>query len=163
MAIRIILVAILSLLTGCATDMALIPSKGQSKQVIFQDGNPAVLGYNKDQTIGIAVRPNSLNLSSNQRLKFYVVVANLRAEPFLFDPSTIKVETASGKALKVYSYEDMVAEIKRRRAWALLENAMSAFSRGYGGGQAGTTTYQGTANTYGTYNGIGRDDSLFHS
>ena len=146
-------------LTGCAADMALVPLEGQSKKNVYIEGNPAVIGYNSDQTIGVVVNPQNLNLKSDQRLRFYVLVMNLGEEDFLFDPSSTKAETSSGISLKVYSYQEIVDEIETQRNWAAVANAINAGSRSYRAGQAGTTYHSGNAYTTGSYNAFGSDEN----
>jgi len=138
------------LFTGCATTQySVTPVTNTNSKTIYQGGQETLLS---EKTNVVALGPNSATLQSGKRQSFTVAIQNRTGGDIVFSDEDIKASYrgttgAPELSLKVYSYDELVAEEKKRQAWMAVAaglqaagNSMSAASAGY-------------SNTYGTYSG----------
>ena len=166
---RVLLALLLPIwLAGCARYGQISGLAQHDQKNFYRDGRQT-LSSEKNHTV--AISPLSEKILSGARGDFIVAVLNGGAKEILFSTSDIVVsmpgtkDTAETSQLKVYSYEELVAEERRRQAWAAaavaLQSAgdsMSAANAGYSntsGSYSGSTysNYGTTTQTYGTYTG----------
>jgi hypothetical protein len=147
---KIFRIAILLLtvgIQGCATygKISSIPSEGQKS--IFKDGRNTLLSI-KQNTVAIA--PKNETVTSGQRGDFVIAVNNGTSQDILFSTENITASVNKNgqlTILKVFSYDELVAEEKRRQTWAAVAAALQGVSDSMNASNAGYS------HTYGTYSG----------
>lgn len=135
------------LLTGCATQGYLDPVAEENQRVVYEDGNK-VLYSRKNNLVAVAM-PSTFE--SGNRIRAYVQVGNGTNDTFEFSPLCIKAtgsaNTPTEEQLHIYTYEELVAEQKRKEMWQAIAIAMSGVANSY------SAAYAGNSTTYGTYSG----------
>lgn len=132
---------------GCATygKISGIPSEGQRS--VFKDGRLTLISI-KQNTVAIA--PDTETVTSGQRGDFVIAVNNGTSQDILFSSEDVTAYVDSNgqiTALKVFSYDELVAEEKKRQAWAAVGAALQ------GAADSMNAANAGYSNTYGTYSG----------
>ncbi len=142
-------------LTGCASTLRVQPVAGQDQHTIYKDGTEAIVS--KKRSV-VAVRPSNNTHTSEQRPTFVVSVINGTDKPIVFSTENITA-SASGSPLKVFSYDELVAEVENQRMWAAVGAALSGAAQSFSAAQAGNQYTYGSYNTgyYGNrgYSGFG--------
>jgi len=151
--IPIILVGLL--IQGCATTLKLEPVATNGQKEIFQEGVESVMSAKKAL---VAIRPLSNTYTSNVRPTIVVSVFNGTDTSFNFSTEDIQA-FVDHKPLKVYTYEELAAEVKHRQACLALAAALQGVSRSMNAANAGNTYQSGNynASVYGSngYNAYG--------
>lgn len=134
-------------LQGCATygSLTAVPTNGVRS--IYKDGLDTLTSVKLNT---VAVTPNSDRVKSGGRGDFTVAVNNGSTADIVFSTNDITAQSSSGsqsEPLKVYSYEDLVAEEKKRQAWAAFAVALAGAANSISAANAGYS------HTYGTYSG----------
>jgi hypothetical protein len=148
----ILALSLFFLLQGCATTLRLDPIASDGQQEIFQEGVKTL--FSTKQSL-VAIRPSTSTYLSTQRPTMVVSVLNGTETPFNFSTEDIMV-FADGQPVRVFSYDELIAEIRTRQAWAALSVAMSGAAQSMNAANAGRTYHSGTYNTgygYGSYSG----------
>ncbi len=134
------------ILSGCTTYGFLEPCVNTSTQeMMYSNGQRAVIS--KLNNTAIVVVPTSFK--SGERMRVYVQTANRTNEKFDFDSKSVSADTGSlaeRKVLRVYTYDELVAEERSRQAWAAFAIALSGISNSMAASNAG---YSYTTGTYG--------------
>jgi hypothetical protein len=148
-------VVTLLLLSGCASTEHISLSAGPSEQSITRDGIPTLLST-KQQIV--MVRPVASTIRHGHRPAFVVAVYNRGNRPIELRVSDITATETSltGKsAIHVFSYDELVAEIRRKQAWATFGVALAGAAGAMSAANAGYTHTYGTysGSSYGTYSG----------
>lgn len=145
--IKPLLLMLFVTIQGCATygKISGIPSEDQKS--VFKDGRKTLISI-KQNTVAIA--PDTDTITSGQRGEFVLAVNNGTNNDILFSTDNVAAHvTTNGQliALKVFSYEELVAEEKERQAWAAVAAALQGTADSMNAANAGYS------NTYGTYSG----------
>ncbi len=150
-------VAILFLIAGiqgCATygRISGIPSDGQKS--VFKDGRKTIISI-KQNTVALA--PDTKTVTSGQRGDFVIAVNNGTSQDILFSTEDVTASANTNgpfTSLKVFSYDDLIAEEKNRKAWAAVAAALQGAADSMNAAKAG---YSNTSGTYSgsTYNSNG--------
>ncbi|MDP1870308.1 MAG: hypothetical protein Q8K61_01660 [Gallionella sp.] len=148
-------------LQGCASTMKLSPQALGTQQKIFKEGVESVISSKRAV---VSVRPASSTHQSDQCPKIIVSVLNNTNESFNFSTEDIQASDGS-HPLKVYTYDELVAEEKSRAVWAAVGAALGGAGRSMQAASSGYTYNSGTAAAsaygnngqsaygYGTYSG----------
>jgi hypothetical protein len=143
---KLVLVLALLTLSGCATYERIsgVPSEGQ--KAIYKDGRKTLLSTKANVVV---IAPQAEKTRSGERANFTVAVKNETQNEILFSTenvSAFKKDAKTGDlvALKVYSYEELVNEEKRRQAWAAVAAALQGMSEAMNASNAGYSTTRGT-------------------
>lgn len=157
---NLLTIAILGIfLQGCAATLKLDPRALAGQQEVFQEGVEAIISPKKAL---VAIRPSANTYSSESRPTIVVTVLNGIDETFNFSTEDVQV-FVDGVPHKVFTYDELVAEVKRQQAWAELAVAlddvaqsMNADNAGYSykSGSYNATAYDNYGNRaygYGTY------------
>lgn len=134
-------------LQGCATygSLAAVPTNGERS--IYKDGRNTLTSVKLNT---VAVTPNSDRVKSGDRGDFTIAVNNGTTDDIVFSTEDITAQRSSSghtEPLKVYSYEDLVAEEKKRQAWAAFAVALAGAANSINAANAGYS------HTYGSYSG----------
>jgi len=132
------------LIQGCASTLRIDPQTLDGQQEIFQEGVEAVLSPKKAL---VAIRSTTNTYSSESRPTFVVSVQNGTKDPFNFSTEDIQV-FVDGQPHKVFTYDELVAEIKRQQAWAAFAVALNGAAQSMNAANAGHTYHSGTSNAY---------------
>lgn len=142
-------------LSGCASTLRVQPIAAPDQQTMYKDGKEAIIS--KKRSV-VAVRPSDNTYTSEQRPTFVVSVLNGTDKPIVFSTEDITA-SASGSPLKVFSYDELVAEVENQRKWAAVAAALSGMAQSMSAAQAGNQYTYGSYNTsyYGNrgYSGYG--------
>lgn len=137
----IYIVISLLMLSGCATSVQMKPVAMDGQQEIFVDGAP-VLVSTKNSTVKI--KRTSQAHDSRLRPKFVISIANNTSSPFVFGTENVSVQCAA-KPVKVFSYDELVAETNEKAKNAELSTAISgAFRANAASSNAGLTHHNGS-------------------
>lgn len=157
----LLIAAIALLLQGCASTLRISPRVFDGQKKIYQEGVETVISAKKAL---VAIRPSTEIYSSENRPTIVVSVQNRTDETFEISSEDVKV-FVDGVSHKVFTYEALVAEIKRRQAWAAIGAALSGAAESMNAANAGYTYNSGTYNAsaydnhgntaygYGTFSG----------
>lgn len=149
------------LIQGCASTLALKPIPGAGQKHVFKQGKKALWS---DKKILVLVYPATESFKSNERPTIIVSVYNKSGRSFDFSTDNIKAYS-DGVEIKIYTYEELAEEIRRKynraalaAALSGLANSMSAANAGhtYSSGSYNSSIYSntgGSAYGYGTYSG----------
>lgn len=138
------------LIQGCAPTLQIDPKAQVGQKEIYEGGIKTVVS--KKNAI-VAVRPSSETYASSGRPSFIISVYNGTDSDFDFSTSDIMVYV-DGISHKVFTYDELVQEVKRKRAWAALGAALSGASQAMNTANAGYTNHSGTYNVH-AYNNYG--------
>ena len=145
---KILLAVVISAtLAGCTTVGYLEPIEGEKQRIVYEDGK-AVVYSKKDNLVAVAL-PSSVE--SMERFRMYVQVGNGSKESFNFSPNYVMAAEAVGTPLKqglrVWTYDDLVAEQKRKQMWMVVAATLAA------AGNSMAAANAGYSHTYGSYSG----------
>ncbi|TQV88282.1 hypothetical protein [Aliikangiella coralliicola] len=139
----IILALLLLFQLGCSSTLLLSPQPYEGQEQIYKEGIQTILSAKNSL---VAVRPAFNQYQSNQRPRFVVSVLNGTDTPYDFSVENVRV-TVDGFEHKVFTYEELVAEIKSNQMWAAIGAALNSMSRSMQAQQAGTTYHTGAVNS----------------
>lgn len=134
-------------LQGCATYGSLTAVPRNGERSIYKDGRNTLTSVKLNT---VAVTPNSDRVKSGERGDFTIAVNNGTTADVVFSTDDISAQSsADGRTapLKVYSYNELVAEEKKRQAWAAFAVAMAGAANSISAASAGYS------HTYGSYSG----------
>ncbi len=149
-----ILMLAIGALQGCATTLKLDPVASGEQKEIFQGGTETLISAKQSL---VAIRPSANSYQSVQRPSLVVSVTNGTDEQYNFGPENISA-SVNGQSVKVFTYDELVAEVKRRQAWAAVAAALNGAAQSMNAANAGYTYNSGTYNSsyYGSgYSGYG--------
>lgn len=159
---NLLTIAILGiLLQGCASTLKLDPRALDGQQEVYQEGVEAIISSKKAL---VAIRPSANTYSSEIRPTIVVTVLNGTEETFNFSTEDVHV-FVDGVPHKVFTYDELVAEVKRQQAWAAFAAALNGAAQSMNAANAGYTHNSGSYNAsaydnygnraygYGTYSG----------
>ena len=145
--VKIAMPAIIVVSQGCATYGRISGTPLDDQKSVYKDGRKTLVSV-KQSTVAIA--PETDTVTSGQRGNFIIAVNNGTNREIVFSTDNVTAySNTNGQslALKVFSYDELVAEEKKRQAWATaaavlqgLTDSMNAANAGY-------------SHTYGTYSG----------
>ena len=144
----------MGLLQGCATTLKLAPVASGEQKEIYQGGTETLISAKKSL---VAIRPSANSYQSVQRPSLIVSVTNGTDESYNFGPENISA-SVNGQSVKVFTYDELVAEVKRQQAWAAVAAALNGVAQSMNAANAGYTYNSGTYNSsyYGSgYSGYG--------
>lgn len=145
-----LLVLLLLLLPVAAPDAAprLLTLAPRGNQVhTYAHGVPWLA---QDGPISVAF---SVDHAPKRRLRIDLVVVNSTDEPLTIIDSSVTA-VAGSRALKVFGYDALAAEEKRRRMWEGIAIGLAAGANAYSASQQGHYTQYGhVSGTYGSYGG----------
>ena len=153
MRFSVLLVSVLVLLTGCQTmtSLNLVPQTAQ--ETSYVEGQAAIKSVKADSTVVLSSAFREIENGS--RIDVVVNVRNSSNSSFILDTSAFTITSPSTGPLKVYTYDELVAEQKKKAnsaaALAAFAGAMDMMAASYSGYQTTTGTYGGTS--YGSYGG----------
>lgn len=145
---KILLAVIISAtLAGCTTVGYLEPVEGEKQRIVYEDGKAVV--YSKKANLVAVALPSSVE--SMERFRMYVQVGNGSQDSFNFSPTYVMATDAVGtpisQRLHVWTYDELVAEQKRKEMWMAVAVALSAV------GNSMAASNAGYSRTYGSYSG----------
>ncbi len=148
-------VAILSLILGiqgCATygRISGIPSEGQKS--VFKDGRKTLISIKQNT---VAVAPDTETVTSGQRGDFVITVNNGTSQDILFSTEDVTASVNTNgqlTTLKVFSYDELIAEEKKRIGWNAVGAALQGAADSMNAANAGYSyTYGKSVYGYGSY------------
>jgi len=134
---------LISFLQGCATTLRLNPVAIDGQQEIFQEGTKTLISAKKSL---VAIRPSTNTYQSVERPTLVVSVLNGTEKPFNFSTEDMEVYVDS-KPVKVFTYDELVAEVKRQQSYAALAVALGGLAQSINAASAGHTYHSGTYNS----------------
>lgn len=143
-----------TLLPGCASLVRVEGVKSPGQQVVYKDGTQVVLSQ---KSTVVAVQPLNNTWNSNEHPRFVVSVTNRTPSPLDIDVTSVSANYR-GENVKIYTYEEVTAEIKRKQSLRAFAVALGGAMRAYGASQAASTSYVSgsySGNTYGSVNAYG--------
>jgi len=145
--VKFAILAAIVVTQGCATYGRISGNPLADQKSVYKDGRKTLISV-KQSTVAIA--PETDTVKSGQRDNFVVAVNNGTNHEILFstdDVTTYFKTNGQKSALKVFSYDELVAEEKKRQAWAAVAAALQ------GAADSMNAANAGYSNTYGTYSG----------
>jgi hypothetical protein len=142
--ITLLIVTSLLLLQGCATTIQLAPVAREDQKTVYRQGLQTLLS---SQESIVAVRPESGTYESSSRITFLVSVFNGTDEPLVFSIENIEAYVGDS-GHRVFTYEELAAEVRRRQAWAAVGAALSGLGDSMSASSAGHTYHYGTTSSY---------------
>lgn len=145
--IKVALLALIVVTQGCATYGRISGTLLADQKFVFKDGKKTLISV-KQNTVAIA--PEAEIVTSGQRGNFAIAVKNGTNSDILFSTDDVIAHSRiNGQVtlLKVFSYDELVAEEKKRQAWAAVAAALQ------GAADSMNAANAGYSNTYGTYSG----------
>ncbi len=141
---------------GCATHGIINGVPSEDQKSVFKDGRKTLMSTKRNTVI---VAAEAEIVKSGQREGFIIAVNNGTNQDIPFSTeeitATVLDETSGQKtALKVFNYEELVREEKKRQAWAAVSAALGGVSDSIAATNAG---YSRTSGTYSgsAYSGYG--------
>ncbi len=142
---RLLLVFITVLfLHGCASSLKLDPYALDGQKEIYQEGVESIISPKKSL---VAIRPAESIYSSGNRPKIVITVLNGTDEPFNFSTENVQV-FVDDNPHKVFTYDELVAEVKRQQAFGAFMAALNGISQSMNAANAGHAYSSGSINTY---------------
>lgn len=134
----LIVVACALMCSGCMQEVVHFAAKPQ-QQAMVRDGEPVLVSQKQNSVV--MIRPAKRQFQAGGRPIFVVAVRNLTKQPVDFlvkDIVATQIAAGSSVPMKVFSYEDLVAEEKTRQVVAAVlvgavAGANSAVAARYGG------------------------------
>lgn len=158
---------LISFLQGCATTLSLNPIAIEGQKEIYQEGTKTLISPKKSL---VAIRPSTNTYQSVQRPVLVVSVLNGTDKPFNFSTEDIEVYV-DNNPLKVFTYDELVAEVEKQRAFAAFAVALGGVAQSINAANSGYTYHSGTYNSsyysnygysgygYGSYSGYSYNPS----
>jgi hypothetical protein len=122
------------------------PRPGQDSLV--RDGQPAIVSRQKNSIV--LVRPANRQFQAGRRPVYVIAIYNLTNMPLQFSVESVSVVQLAGgeyRSLRVYTYEELVAEEHRRQTVQAIATGLAAAGNSMSAANAGY--YNGTATVYG--------------
>lgn len=137
------------MLSGCATYGRISCIESPDQRMVYRDGRETTIS-SKTHTVAIALETPTIQ--SGVRANFIIAVRNGCGKDIILSTENITARLQDGNfvsdaSMKVYSYEELVREEKKRQAWAAVAVALQGMSESMNAANAGYS------NTYGTYSG----------
>ena len=171
--IRIWSVAFFSFwLHGCVSFIGVTSEPSEDQVTVFESGTEAIVS---SRTSIVTVRPESQVFQSTVKPTFVVTVLNRSEGPVVFSTENITAEF-NESAVQVFSYDELVAEVKKEEAIQAFAAALAGVGRAMNAANAGHQYHYGSVNTssygnsyspygsstysgtgYGTYSGYSYD------
>lgn len=141
------------ILAGCATAVSITPLAGDGQHLTYRRGEPMVAST---KTHTVALQVHSTVIQDGKVAEFGIGVHNRANNALVFSTDNVSASW-KGQRLKVYSFEELIAEEQRRQSAERVGLALQAFGAALQGGQqtrpvqgtivgpSGVTTYSGTA------------------
>jgi hypothetical protein len=139
--------ALLLLLLGCSRSERISLVANPYQQSLMRDGDPALISTQKQI---VMLRPAAATIRRGERPAFIVAVYNRSNRPTELQVAGITaVQTGLTNQAPnhVYTYDELVAETRRKQAWAAVGAAVAGAAGSYSAANAGYSQ------TYGTYSG----------
>ena len=95
----------------------------------------------------VAIRPEAKTYSSDDRPTIVITVLNGTEKPFDFSTENVRV-FVDGDSHKVFTYDELVAEVKREQVWSTIAAALSGAVRSMNAANAGYTYNSGGFNKF---------------
>lgn len=136
---------LLLLLTGCASGERISLVANPSQQSLTRDGVATLLSTQKQV---VMLRPAASTMRRGDRPAFVVAVYNRSRRPAelrVADITALHTGLAEQTPIHVYSHDELVAEARRKQAWAAVGVALT------GAAGAMNAANAGYSRTYGTY------------
>lgn len=134
---------LLLLCTGCQKTTSLKLQSSQSQELMFLDGQEMLVSNLQKSAVGIV--PVSNKLKNGERISFFVATLNKSTESIIFDTTSVAANYAEKKCLKILSYDELVAEERKKRNIELFCGTISGISNlvnaSYAGHQRTTTDF----------------------
>ena len=144
---------ILVFLSGCQTTTSLSLIPYDTQKATYVEGETAIKSTLPNSTVILSSVAREINNGS--RIDVVVNVNNTSDESFVLDTSSVKISSPQTGSLKVYSYDELVAEQKKSAntaaGFAALAGVLDVMAASYSGYQTTSGTYSGS--TYGSYSG----------
>lgn len=141
-------------LSGCASTMTLQPIAAADQMSIYVDGTQSLISKGRSVVV---VRPKHNTYTTKQRLTFLVTMRNGTDDPVVFSTENISA-FAEGLPLKVFSYDELVAEVHRRRKQEAVAEAIAGIGRSISAARASNQymygNYYSAGGFSGTYSGL---------
>jgi hypothetical protein len=117
---------------SCASQLRLqaLPATGQSIQ--YLQGLEACVSPG---TIGVAVWADPQVYQSSERPTFFILAQNNSDKSIDFSTENISV-SIEGQPLKVYTFDELVAEVESQRKWGTFAAALAGASQSFNAGSA---------------------------
>jgi hypothetical protein len=149
-----LLLPLLILTWGCASNDAVDMLASGDQQAITRDGSPSLISAKRHV---VMLQATDSQMESSGRPSFVLAVRNMQDTYLQFRPSDVRAlrvqADGSQIALKVYSYEELVAEEKRRQTMAVVGAALAGAANSYNAANAGYSRTTGSFNAYNSYGG----------
>jgi hypothetical protein len=129
----------LSVLSGCASTVKISALPGNDTEQIFRAGIPSLMSKKKHV---VMISPEAMTRPNSSRPTFILSVTNLTDKSIEVDTTSVTA-SLDGKSLKVFTFDEVQAEIKRRQA---ISAALVAFG---GALQASAAQQQASYSQYG--------------
>lgn len=145
--VKVAMLAMIVITQGCATYGRISGTPLVDQKSVYKDGRKTLISV-KLSTVAIA--PETDTVTSGQRGSFVVAVNNGTNHEILFSTDDVTAYfkiNGQRSALKVFSYDELVAEEKKRQAWAAVGAALQGVADSMNAANAGYS------NSYGTYSG----------
>ena len=146
------------LVQGCASTLKIDPQTLDGQKEIYQEGVEAVIS---PKNALVAIRPSTNTYSSDDRPTFVISVLNSTEESFNFSTEDVQV-FVDGNPHKVFTYDELVAEVKSQQAWAAFAAALNGAAQSMNAANAGYSYHSGTTNAY-AYDNYGNSASGYGS
>ncbi len=151
---RILLVlAVAALAAGCVTTETVQFRPKAQQETLVRDGQAALISRRKSSLI--LVKPAGRQIQSGARPVFIVGITNLTGAPLEFRMANIEVAqivNQQAMPLKVFTYEDLVAEERNRQIAAAFFGGVAMAANSYSASRAGYYNRTSTVATpRGTY------------
>ena len=127
------LLLLIALLQGCATPLQFSPQAAEDQQLIYQQDVQTLLSSKKAL---VGLRTLTSRYRSNERPTLVVSVLNGTEQPFDFSTDDVRV-LVDGQPLKVFSYDELVAEAESDKVWAATATVIGGAAQGLGAAYSG--------------------------
>ena len=132
------LLVLATVLLGCATQqrLSLEPSAGQ--QSLTRDGESALISAKQNV---VMIRPADGSVAAGDRPAFVVLIGNMTSQRLDFSPNMLSARViasdSSSTPLKIFTYEELMKEEKRRQMVGAFAAGLAAVGRGMSAANAG--------------------------
>lgn len=135
---------------GCAPTFEMKPQALSGQEEVYQEGIGAI-GSAKNALV--ILRPLTNTYSSEDRPTLVVSVLNRTEQAFDFSTDDIEV-FIDGVPHRIFTYEELVAEIEQQELWAAVAVGISGAAQTYGAANSAYSYQADTANAHAySYNG----------
>lgn len=131
-------------LAACETTYSVAPVAAASQSVTYDHGSPMVMSKKEQGAVRVSPTSNAFQ----GRMSFGVVAFNDGKTSANLGTENVRVFTAAGTPVTVFTYEQLAAQAKRAAAWATVAVALSGAANAYAAAQP--TTVNSYGSVYGT-------------